>query len=172
MWLPALSACAKDYRTREHIEDPAFLRTQNAAMLRAIGEKDHKAMEQHKYRIHDFLELYPGIRKWQERSGSTAVGKKPLRLPSGRIIHTRMFEPHRPDFYKQILVSCISDFIKTLMLVAFRNGGTIYAYDRDTQTLWGHLDDPGKWLNHVADAARFAFGRPLPDHFFSVEELD
>lgn len=172
LWLPALSACAKDYRTREHIEDSSFLRTPEAAMLRALAEKDHKAMEQHKYKIHEFARLYPGMRQWQERAGSLAVGRKPVRLPSGRIIHTRMFEPHRPDYFRQILQTCIADFFKTLILLAHRENGSVFQFNRDNQSIFGHLDNPEKWPDRIRDAARFAFGRELPDHFYKINMVD
>ncbi len=171
LWLAALSASAKDYRTREHIADPDFLQTREAAMLRALAVKDHVEMERHKHHIHDFAKRYPGIHNWQEKVGTQAVGKKPVRLPSGRIIHTRMFEPHRPDFYRQLLNATISDFFKTLILLVHRDNGKFLQLNMDTLSIVLQQQDDDAVQKSINSAASFAFGRELPAHMVHIEPV-
>ncbi len=172
LWLAALSAGAKDYRTREHIADPEFLGTREAAMLRALAVKDHVEIERYKHHIHEFAKRYPGIQNWQEKVGTAAVGKKPVRLPSGRIIHTRMFEPHRPDFYRQLLDATISDFFKTLMLLVRQRDGRFLQLDMDSLSIVLQLKDTDGLRESVENAASFAFKRELPDHMVRISPVD
>lgn len=171
LWLAALSAGARDYRTREHITDPDFLGTREAAMLRALAAKDHMEMERYKHHIHEFAKRYPGIHNWQEKVGTAAVGKKPVRLPTGRIIHTRMFEPHRPDFYRQLLEATIADFIKTLVLLIRQRDGQFMQLDLDNLSLYACCAEVETCRDAVHDAAAFAFGRELPDHVVRIEPI-
>ena len=83
-----------------------------------------------------------------------------------------MFEPHRPDYFRQILQTCIADFYKTLILLAHRENGSVFQFNRDNQSIFGHLDNPEKWPDRIRDAARFAFGRELPDHFYKINMVD
>lgn len=170
LWLAALGANARDYRSREHILDEGFLKSREAAMLRALGEKDHRAMERYKYHIHEFMEQYPGILKWQEKIGANLVEKKPIRIANGRVIHTRIFEAHRPDCFRQILDVTASDFIKTLMLLLFQKNVLPCQYDHSRFQLIVHGRYPDSIRNAIESAAKFTFGKPLPEHLFRIEE--
>ncbi len=169
LWLAALGANAKDYRSREHLEDPNFLKSKEAAMLRAIGEKDHRTMERYKYHIHEFMEQYPGILKWQEKTGTILVEKKPIRIYNGRVIHTQMFEPHRPDFFHQIEDVTASDFIKTLMLLLFDRGIIPCQLEHSRYQLTVQGGNSEIIRNSIESAAKFAFGQALPEHLFKIE---
>ncbi|NOY22492.1 MAG: ribonuclease D [Acidobacteria bacterium] len=169
LWLAALGANARDYRSREDLEDPDFLKSRNAAMLRAIGEKDHQAMEQYKYHIDEFKEQCPGILRWQEKTGATLVEKKPIRITDGRVIHTRMFETHRPDCFRQILDVTVSDFIKTLMLLLHKSGTIPCQYDHSRHILTVHGGDPDGIREAINSASKFIFGQSLPKHLFKIE---
>ncbi len=168
LWLAALGANARDYRSREHLEDPNFLKSKEAAMLRALGEKDHRAMERYKYHIHEFKEQYPGILKWQENLGAILVEKKPVRIADGRVIHTRMFETHRPDCFRQIMDVTTSDFIKTLILLLFSKKTIPCQYDhsRLQLTIQGGKSDTIQ--SAIESAAKFIFGQALPEHLFVI----
>ena len=170
LWLAALSANARDYRSREHLEDPEFLKSREAAMLRALGEKDHPAMDRYKYHIREFMEQYPGILKWQEKAGAILVEKKPIRISDGRVIHTRMFEAHRPDCLHQIMGATVADFIKTVMLLLFDKGILPCQYDhaRIQLTIQGGESDSIRTA--IQSAGKFAFGQPLPEHLLRIEE--
>ncbi len=169
LWLAALGANAQDYRSREHMEDPEFLKTKEAAMLRALGEKNHRAMERYKYHIHEFMAQYPGILKWQEKTGVRLVEKKPIRISDGRVVHTRMIEPHRPDFFRQILELSISDFIKTLILILYGKKLIPCQFDQSRHQLIVHGGNPELIRTAIDAAAKFAFGHPLPEHLFKIE---
>ncbi|NOZ13597.1 MAG: ribonuclease D [Acidobacteria bacterium] len=169
LWLAALGANARDYRSREHLENPDFLKSKEAAMLRALGEKDHRTMERYKYHIHEFREQYPGILKWQEKTGAAIVEKKPLRISNGRVIHTRMFEPHRADCFHQILDTTASDFIKTLILILFDRGIIPCQFDHSRYQLIVRGGTPETIRDAIESAAKFTFGQTLPEHLFIIK---
>jgi hypothetical protein len=171
LWLAALSANARDYRSRAHLEDPEFLKSKEAAMLRALGEKDHPAMDRYKYHIHEFMEQYPGILKWQEKTGAILVEKKPIRISDGRVIHTRMFEAHRPDCLHQIMGATAADFIKTVMLLLFDKGILPCQYDHARTQLVIQGGESDSIRAAIQSAGKFAFGQPLPEHLFIIKMM-
>jgi len=168
LWLPAVSVCAGDYKSRELVGKTKFPKSDEGVLLQAFSIKDYRvidAIDKGKA----FKTNYPGISKWQDDITGMVVRKSPIRLKTGRIIHTRELGVDTIEIFRLMLKSLISDFAKTFIVLLHNANGQLIQVDSNNFNMKISFNYPENPLPFIEKAAKFVFGTTLPSHFYTSD---
>jgi hypothetical protein len=167
LWLPAVSVSAGDYKSRELLKDKEFFKSKESELLKAFSLKD--------YSVFDVIakgrackEKYPGISKWQDELTSMVVRKIPIRLKTGRIVHTRELGVDTVEIFKIVIEALISDFAKSLIILIEKNNGEVIQLNNKQNgfDIWFYSNSDVN--EFVAKASKFVFGVSLNSLYYKT----
>lgn len=168
MWLPAVSVSAGDYKSRELLGNNNFFNNKECEKLKAFSLKDYKILDVIK-ESKEYKNKYPGINKWQEEITNFVVRKAPVRIKTGRIIHTRELGVDTVEIFRIIVESLVSDFIKTLIVLMEKEGGSVISLDNLKYEFNLTFSFNGNIGKIIEKASKFVFSTNLPSHFYNLE---
>ncbi len=165
LWLPAVSVSAGDYKSRELLKDKDFFESKESELLKAFSLKDYSIFDVIS-KGGDYKTKYPGISKWQDEVTSMVVRKTPIRLKTGRIVHTRELGVDTVEIFKIIIEALVSDFAKSLIILIEKNGGKVLQLNnrKDGFDIWCYSDKNIE--EFIEKASKFVFGISLNSLFY------
>lgn len=168
LWLPAVSVSAGDYKSRELLDSSIFGDSEEGKLLKAFSFKDYKVLDVID-KGKEFKVKYPGINKWQDEITEMVVRKYPIRLNTGRIIHTRQLGVDTVEIFRIMVESLISDFAKTFIVLLNKENGSLFQVNNSEFNLSISFMSDRNIVGFVERASKFVFGSSIPKHFYSME---
>ncbi len=165
--LPAIHANARDFKSVELYSDSNFFNTREFLLLRAIGLRDADLMAEYAHIVNDFKEKIPGIIRWHKRMFSLLAERKPVRIASGKIIHTKNYLMEKKEGFISFLVEAtISDFLKGFVVLIERSGGRVLQVDSRKKVVEVLNCNNETIENAIQQSAKLFLKEYLPSHFY------
>ena len=168
--LPAIHSNARDFKSAELYSNKEFFKTREFILLKGIALKDFDLISEYLYLVNDFKKNIPGIIRWHKKMFGLLAEKKPVRLASGKLIHTKNFniEEDREGFISFLIKAHISDFYKTFIVLAEKEGFRVLQADTNRGKIHLLNGNREKIEEIISITSQFTFGKPIPPHFYKI----
>ncbi len=167
--LPAIHANARDFKSVELYSDKDFFYTREFFLLKAVGLRDTDLMSEFAHLVNDFREKIPGIIRWHKKVFSLLAERKPIRVATGKIIHTKNYLLEEKEGFIAFLVEAtVSDFLKGVVALIEKSGGRVLQLD-SRKKLLEVLDCSDSVIEEaIQQSAKLFFKEELFPHFFEI----
>ncbi|BBB31986.1 hypothetical protein TTHT_0372 [Thermotomaculum hydrothermale] len=178
--LPAIHANARDFKSVELYSSEDFFNTRDFLLLKAIGLRDTDLMAEYSHLVNDFRDKIPGIIRWHKKMFSLLAERKPVRVASGKIIHTKNYLIEykegrdkeirdREGFISFLVDATVSDFIKGFVALLEKSGARVLQVDSRKNCVEVLNCDNKTIENAIQKASNLFFKEKLFPHFYSIE---
>ena len=169
--LPALHSNAKDFKSYELYSNPEFLNTRECILLKGVGLKNMDILGDYFYLARDFEKKIPGIIRWHKRVFSLLAARKPVRVASGKIIHTKNYMLEEKEGFIEFLIEAtISDFVKGVIALIEKQGGRVLQFNALTNSIEAIDTSPEAIENAIQTSSKIFFSETLFPHFYQLTE--
>ncbi len=168
--LPAIHANAGDFKSVELYSDSDFFNTREFLLLKAVGLRDADLMSEFAHLINDFKEKIPGIIKWHKRMFSLLAERKPVRIASGKIVHTKNYLiEEKEGFISFLIEATVSDFLKGFVVLIEKSGGRVLQLDSRKKVVEVLNCSNETIKNAIQQASKLFLKEQLPSHFYELK---
>ena len=171
--LPAIHANARDFKSVELYSDRDFFNTRDFLLLKAVGLRDTDLMSEFAHLVNDFREKIPGIIRWHKNMFALLASRKPVRVATGKIIHTKGYSiEEKEGFISFLIEATVSDFMKGVVALIEKSGGRVLQVDSRKKAIeiLNCADDIIE--NAVIKSSELFFKEKLFPHFYEIENVE